>query len=133
MIQELSSGDFTTPGSPDDLFLNDLNPCLTPYAKSKSKVSRNKIFGSTHISFFPCILFNIQERTMQEFEVMEYRSCMENSSYNNTTTRCHEIGFGSHGRKLSKSSNDAKSAKSGMIFGRRSDENKYTYGKHMHY
>ncbi|PWA99714.1 hypothetical protein CTI12_AA003670 [Artemisia annua] len=102
---ELSSGDFTTPGSPDDLFLNDLNPCLTPYAKSKSK----------------------------EFEVMEYGSCMDNSSYNNTTTRCHEIGFGSHGRKLSKSSNDVKSAKSGIIFGRRSDENKYTYGKHMHY
>ncbi|GKB54894.1 hypothetical protein Tco_0905647 [Tanacetum coccineum] len=88
---ELSSGDRTTPGSPDDLFLNDLNPCLTPYAKSKSK----------------------------DFEVMEYGSCMENSSYNNnTTTRCHEIGFGSHGRKLSKSSNDAKSARSGMIFGR---------------
>ncbi|GJZ03949.1 hypothetical protein Tco_0537224 [Tanacetum coccineum] len=54
-----------------------------------------------------------------DFEVMEYGSCMENSSYNNnTTTRCHEIGFGSHGRKLSKSSNDAKSARSGMIFGR---------------
>ncbi|GJW87380.1 hypothetical protein Tco_0162720 [Tanacetum coccineum] len=89
--EELSSGDRTTPGSPDDLFLNDLNPCLTPYAKSKSK----------------------------DFEVMEYGSCMENSSYNNnTTTRCHEIGFGSHGRKLSKSSNDAKSARSGMIFGR---------------
>ncbi|XP_076910572.1 uncharacterized protein LOC143568260 [Bidens hawaiensis] len=31
----------TTPGSPDDMFLNDLNPCLTPYAnfKSKSKAS----------------------------------------------------------------------------------------------
>nr|GEV43959.1 hypothetical protein [Tanacetum cinerariifolium] len=103
---DLSSGDRTIPDSPDDLFLNDLNPCLTPYAKSKSK----------------------------DFEVMEYGSCMENSSYNNTTTtRCHEIGFGSHGRKLSKSSSDAKSARSRMIFGRRSDENKYTYGKHMHY
>nr|GEW47475.1 hypothetical protein [Tanacetum cinerariifolium] len=88
---DLSSGDRTNPDSPDDLFLNDLNPCLTPYAKSKSK----------------------------DFEVMEYGSCMENSSYNNTTTtRCHEIGFGSHGRKLSKSSSDAKSARSGMIFGR---------------
>ncbi|KAK1420029.1 hypothetical protein QVD17_21313 [Tagetes erecta] len=30
---ELSSA----PSSPDDMFLNDLNPCLTPYAKTKSK------------------------------------------------------------------------------------------------
>ncbi|XP_042029036.1 uncharacterized protein LOC121775985 isoform X1 [Salvia splendens] len=35
--QEYSSGDYTTPGSPDDMFLNDLNPCLTPYSKTKSK------------------------------------------------------------------------------------------------
>lgn len=36
---EFSSGDYTTPGSPDDMFLKDLNPCLTPnYAKTKSKV-----------------------------------------------------------------------------------------------
>lgn len=47
-FQEYSSGDPTTPGSPDDMFhkdlnpcsddmfLKDLNPCLTPYyAKSK--------------------------------------------------------------------------------------------------
>ncbi|XP_047956254.1 uncharacterized protein LOC125201987 [Salvia hispanica] len=34
---EYSSGDYTTPGSPDDMFLNDLNPCLTPYSKTKSK------------------------------------------------------------------------------------------------
>ncbi|XP_076905095.1 uncharacterized protein LOC143560752 [Bidens hawaiensis] len=34
----------TTPGSPDDMFLNDLNPCLTPYAnfKSKSKEFENQ-------------------------------------------------------------------------------------------
>nr|XP_043608461.1 serine/threonine-protein kinase pakF [Erigeron canadensis] len=56
----------TTPGSPDDMFLNDLNPCLTPYAKSKSK----------------------------DFGYIESHS----SSYN--STRCHEVGFGSHGRKL---------------------------------
>ncbi|CAA3025409.1 Hypothetical predicted protein [Olea europaea subsp. europaea] len=36
---EFSSGDYTTPGSPDDMFLKDLNPCLTPnYAKTRSKV-----------------------------------------------------------------------------------------------
>ncbi|CAK9156818.1 unnamed protein product [Ilex paraguariensis] len=35
---EFSSWDHTTPGSPDDMFLKDLNPCLTPYyAKAKSK------------------------------------------------------------------------------------------------
>ncbi|CAA3025408.1 Hypothetical predicted protein [Olea europaea subsp. europaea] len=35
---EFSSGDYTTPGSPDDMFLKDLNPCLTPnYAKTRSK------------------------------------------------------------------------------------------------
>ncbi|XP_071699947.1 uncharacterized protein [Rutidosis leptorrhynchoides] len=34
---DFSSGDRSTPGSPDDMFLNDLNPCLTPYIKSKSK------------------------------------------------------------------------------------------------
>ncbi|XP_039060051.1 uncharacterized protein LOC120204010 [Hibiscus syriacus] len=36
---ESSSGDPTAPGSPSDLVLEDLNPCLTPYyAKTKSKV-----------------------------------------------------------------------------------------------
>ncbi|XP_057765067.1 uncharacterized protein LOC130985908 [Salvia miltiorrhiza] len=36
--QEYSSGDYTTPESPDDMFLKDLNPCLTPcYSRTKSK------------------------------------------------------------------------------------------------
>ncbi|KAL4368637.1 hypothetical protein GQ457_05G031240 [Hibiscus cannabinus] len=35
---EFSSGDPTAPGSPSDLVLEDLNPCLTPYyVKTKSK------------------------------------------------------------------------------------------------
>ncbi|KAI3510325.1 hypothetical protein L1887_17225 [Cichorium endivia] len=34
---EFSSGDHTTHGSTDDMFLEDLNPCLTPFAKSNSK------------------------------------------------------------------------------------------------
>ncbi|KAJ9690029.1 hypothetical protein PVL29_012606 [Vitis rotundifolia] len=35
---DFSSEDPATPGSPDDMFLKDLNPCLTPYyAKTKSK------------------------------------------------------------------------------------------------
>ncbi|KAH9749882.1 Structural maintenance of chromosomes protein [Citrus sinensis] len=32
---EFSSEDVTTPGSPDDLFLKDLNPCLTPFSVKK--------------------------------------------------------------------------------------------------
>ncbi|KAK8517226.1 hypothetical protein V6N12_032422 [Hibiscus sabdariffa] len=36
---EFSSGDPTAPGSPSDLVLEDLNPCLTPYyVKTKSKI-----------------------------------------------------------------------------------------------
>ncbi|KAL8469200.1 hypothetical protein ACS0TY_032144 [Phlomoides rotata] len=34
---EYSSGDYATPDSPDNMFLKDLNPCLTPYSKTKSK------------------------------------------------------------------------------------------------
>ncbi|KAL3627300.1 hypothetical protein CASFOL_028663 [Castilleja foliolosa] len=35
---EYSSGDYTTPDSPDEMILKDLNPCLTPhYDKTKSK------------------------------------------------------------------------------------------------
>ncbi|KAK9056410.1 hypothetical protein SSX86_027501 [Deinandra increscens subsp. villosa] len=39
---ELCSADHTTPpDSPDDMFLNDLNPCLTPYANSKEFVKHS--------------------------------------------------------------------------------------------
>ncbi|PIA58207.1 hypothetical protein AQUCO_00500264v1 [Aquilegia coerulea] len=34
---EISSEDGTAPGSPDDIFLHDFNPCLTPYSTKKSK------------------------------------------------------------------------------------------------
>ncbi|XP_019191033.1 PREDICTED: uncharacterized protein LOC109185548 [Ipomoea nil] len=34
---DFSSEDNATPESPDDMFLKDLNPCLTPYDKTKSK------------------------------------------------------------------------------------------------
>ncbi|GAV59869.1 hypothetical protein CFOL_v3_03400 [Cephalotus follicularis] len=37
LYQEFSSGDFTTPGGTDDIFLRDFNPCLTPCTKTKSK------------------------------------------------------------------------------------------------
>ncbi|KAL4562960.1 hypothetical protein LXL04_026991 [Taraxacum kok-saghyz] len=75
-------------GSPDDMFINDLNPCLTPYSKSKSK----------------------------DFETIENHG---------------RRFYGSHGRKVSKSSSDQqnlKSGKLGRIIGRNSDEHKYTYG-----
>ncbi|KAL3820828.1 hypothetical protein ACJIZ3_006733 [Penstemon smallii] len=36
--QDFSSGDYATPESPDEMFVKDLNPCLTPYyVKTKSK------------------------------------------------------------------------------------------------
>ncbi|KAF6153731.1 hypothetical protein GIB67_000964 [Kingdonia uniflora] len=39
---EYNSGYSTAPGSPDNMFLKDFNPCLTPYAKSKVE----DLFGS---------------------------------------------------------------------------------------
>ncbi|KAL7593745.1 hypothetical protein Lser_V15G31956 [Lactuca serriola] len=84
-------------GSPDDMFINDLNPCLTPYSKTKSK---------------------------------EFETTIENHA-----RRFPELGFGSHGGKLSKSSNQeyvVNSGNSRKILGRRSDENKYSYGKHIY-
>lgn len=44
-MQEFSSEDVTTPGSPDDLFLKDLNPCLTPFSvkKKTAKVIKRAI------------------------------------------------------------------------------------------
>lgn len=39
LIQDFSDDDLTTPESPDDMLLKDVNPCLTPcYSKMKSKV-----------------------------------------------------------------------------------------------
>ncbi|KAI3825161.1 hypothetical protein L1987_06637 [Smallanthus sonchifolius] len=48
---EFSSGDQTTPGSPDDMFLNDLNPCLTPYANSKSKSNSKEFENHSSLSY----------------------------------------------------------------------------------
>ncbi|KAG6416436.1 hypothetical protein SASPL_123866 [Salvia splendens] len=56
--QEYSSGDYTTPESPDDMFLKDLNPCLTPcYSRTKSK--EFSIYGSpTDGGSSPEIVYN---------------------------------------------------------------------------
>ncbi|KAF5175431.1 structural maintenance of chromosomes protein [Thalictrum thalictroides] len=44
---EISSEDRTTPGSPDDIFPHDFNPCLTPYSTKKSKeVDEIRSYGS---------------------------------------------------------------------------------------
>ncbi|XP_059663478.1 uncharacterized protein LOC132309147 [Cornus florida] len=104
---DFSSGDHTTPGSPDDMFLKDLNPCLTPYYSTKSK----------------------------EFEAMGYESPRDERMYNNNMQICHEIDFDSHARKLSKSSDHCQCSSSGSTavrVARRSDE-RCTYGKQTHH
>lgn len=46
-IQEFSSSEATAPDSPDDLFLKDLNPCLTPnVGKTRSKVNTPSSYTS---------------------------------------------------------------------------------------
>ncbi|CAN6690272.1 unnamed protein product [Malus baccata var. baccata] len=102
---EFSSGDLASPGSPDDMFLKDLNPCLTPYTKTKSK----------------------------EFDEMGYYSPYrhdESLSENNM-----EFGFNSCSRKLSKSSDCCQKSEteSRLAQGnRRSGDAKRTYGKQIH-
>ncbi|KAJ0843442.1 hypothetical protein HanRHA438_Chr15g0691381 [Helianthus annuus] len=89
---------YTTPGSPDDMFLNDLNPCLTPYAISKSK--------------------------SKEFE--NYLSSAYNN--NNTTRGHEIGFESHGGRKLSKSSTREQHVNSAKNLSRKSDENnKYAY------
>ncbi|KAF5742850.1 hypothetical protein HS088_TW09G00911 [Tripterygium wilfordii] len=93
---EFSSGDPTSPGSPDDLFLDDLNPCLTPY--SIKKITKEFEDGSLLVN-------NMQ---------------------------CNELGFTSHLKKLSKSSDCYQSSDAGSKMARtarRSDESKSTYAK----
>ncbi|KAJ0018333.1 hypothetical protein Pint_09467 [Pistacia integerrima] len=106
---EFSSEDATTPGSPDDMFLKDLNPCLTPYcAKTKSK----------------------------EFEAVGYDSLEDESLSENKVQVSSEFGFNSHNRKLSKSSDCCQNSNRGSRMARaarKSDENKRTYGRQMHH
>ncbi|XP_075523073.1 uncharacterized protein LOC142555847 isoform X1 [Primulina tabacum] len=103
--QEFSSGDYTTPQNLDDMFLKDLNPCLTPcYSKTKSKE-----FGITD---FP-------ERSLSKYKAQT----------------SHQIGFVTCATKLSKSSECCQSSKAGnglIHTARRSDESKIIYGKQMH-
>ncbi|KAM7525294.1 hypothetical protein LguiA_015196 [Lonicera macranthoides] len=104
---EFSCGDQTTPGSPDDMFLKDLNPCLTPYyANTKSK----------------------------DFDATGNDSPHHEKMFENSTPMCHKIDFGSAGWKLSKSSDYCQYSNSGSTsaqVARRSDESKYRGGKQM--
>lgn len=101
---DFSSGDPTTPGSPDDMFLKDLNPCLTPYAKTKSKEFEAMGYYSPEDEFLfennMEIGFNSQVRKMSKSS-----DCCQNVNTGSTITR-------------------------GV---RRSDETKCTYGKQMHH
>ncbi|KAK2978519.1 hypothetical protein RJ640_010165 [Escallonia rubra] len=100
---EFSSEDYTTPGSPDDMLIKDLNPCLTPYcAKTKS----------------------------EEFEISRYYSLHDERLARNNMPLSHKTGFDSRSRKMSRSSDhyecsDSVTARAAC----RSDETKYGYGK----
>ncbi|XP_062017290.1 uncharacterized protein LOC133733658 [Rosa rugosa] len=103
---EFSSCDPTSPGSPDDMFLKDLNPCLTPFcAKSKSK----------------------------EFDEMGYYSPHgydESLSKNNV-----EFGFNSCVRKLTRSSDCCQNSETESRTAhanRRSGDAQRTYGNRTH-
>lgn len=106
---EFSSSDPTTPGSPDDLLLEDLNPCLTPYyVKTKSKeFEEDDVFATPH---------------------------NESLSENNKQT-LDELEFSSRSKKLSKSSDcyqDSNRGSSMTRISRRSDESTGSYRNHMH-
>uniref|UniRef100_A0A7N2LSS7 Uncharacterized protein n=1 Tax=Quercus lobata TaxID=97700 RepID=A0A7N2LSS7_QUELO len=102
---DFSSGDPTTPGSPDDMFLKDVNPCLTPYcAKSKSKEFEATGYDSPDDEFLfennMEIGFNSRVRKMSKSS-----DCCQNANTGSTMARA----------------------------ARRSDETKCTYGKQMHH
>lgn len=103
---EFSSEDHTIPGSPDDMFLKDVNPCLTPYyAKTKSKESDDSNSPDAK---------DLVKNNIQVY---------------------HEAGYNSCARKLSKSSDCRQCSNTGnkaTRAARRSDESKCTYGKQVH-
>lgn len=104
---EFSSSD-TTPDSPDDMLLKDLNPCLTPFsAKTKSK----------------------------EFEETSYDSPEIEASYRNRMHKLDQVGYNSCPRKLSKSSDCCQGHNAGSRKARttrRSNESKVSSRKQTH-
>ncbi|KAF8376746.1 hypothetical protein HHK36_005787 [Tetracentron sinense] len=106
---EYSSAYLITAGSPDDMLLKDLNPCLTPHVKTKS----------------------------EEFEeMMGQDSPHEELLFGDKTQEFQEKFFSTHGGKLSKSSEYCQRPSLGRAAARaarRSNENKCTNGKPMHH
>ncbi|TMW82450.1 hypothetical protein EJD97_005911 [Solanum chilense] len=103
---EFSSEDHTIPGSPDDMFLKDVNPCLTPYyAKTKSKEFDN--FNSPDAK-------DLVKNNIQVYHESSYNSCVRKLSKSSDCRQCSNTG------------NKATRA------ARRSDESKCTYGKQVH-
>ncbi|KAH7545359.1 hypothetical protein FEM48_Zijuj01G0085200 [Ziziphus jujuba var. spinosa] len=102
---EYSSGDPTSPRSPDDMFLKDLNPCLTPYfAKRRSK----------------------------EFHAMGYADSPDDKNLSEIEM---EFGFNSSRKlsKSSDCCQHPKTETTMPRAARRSDETKCIYGKQMHH
>ena len=106
---EFSSGDPTTPGSPDDLFFEDLTLCLTPYyAKTISKEFDDIVCALPHNE-------TLSENTKQTFNELEF-SCRR--------------------KKLSKSSDcyqDSNRGSSMARTSRRSGSSTGSYRKQMHH
>lgn len=104
---ELSSENTIPPGSPDDMLLKDLNPCLTPYpSKTKSKEFE---FNSPDDK-------NLLKNNIQVYHETSY-------SYNSCAS------------KTSKSSDccqRSKVANNSVRAARGSDESKYTYRRQIH-
>ncbi|KAH6787755.1 hypothetical protein C2S52_007307 [Perilla frutescens var. hirtella] len=105
--QEYSSGDYTTPESPDDMFLKDLNPCLTPcYSRTKSK----------------------------DFDV--YGSPTDAGSSRGNKQSSPEVVYNTCGTKLTRSSECSQSnkARKGLIRAAScSGDSRCTNGKQMHH
>ncbi|KAJ6823715.1 uncharacterized protein M6B38_127650 [Iris pallida] len=108
-LEYSSGGPTSVYGSPDDMFLKDLNPCLTPcFSKTKSK----------------------------EYDEMSgYGSPDKDVSFEESTDLSAEIFSGSLGAKLSKSSENHRPAGPGSKIVRKickSDESKWSIGKSRH-
>ncbi|GAA0148500.1 hypothetical protein LIER_07924 [Lithospermum erythrorhizon] len=79
----------TTPGSPDDLFLKDLNPCLTPYtAKTKSK--EFEVYDSTGNEWLS------SKYNMRMGEEIAMSSCNREVSKSSDCRQCSKATNGSY-------------------------------------
>ncbi|CAH9133791.1 unnamed protein product [Cuscuta epithymum] len=103
--QDFSSEDNASPSSPDEMFLKDLNPCLTPYyIKSKSK----------------------------EFETLDVTHDQD-SQHRNNAEGYREMSFSPRARNVSTSSDCCHCSKSASGVASRSSESKRTHIKKLHH